>query len=71
MMQMIDCSILDVQTLQFPHKILVLGFMYLILGNFNSILRQKLQVMVCEKNRGWVPSNFPLFGSAGWGVQLV
>ncbi len=32
-MQFIDCSVLDVQTLQFAHKILVCSFMYLVLGN--------------------------------------
>ena len=34
MMQFIDCSILDVQTLQFAPKILVCSFMYLVLGTF-------------------------------------
>lgn len=31
-MQLIDCSLLEIQTLQYKPKILVLSFMYLILG---------------------------------------
>ena len=37
-MQMLDCAILDVQTLQFPPKILVCSFMYLVLGKLFLIL---------------------------------
>ena len=32
-MQLIDCSTLDVQTLVYQPKLLVLSFMYLVLGN--------------------------------------
>ena len=32
MMQMLDCSIMDVQTFEYNPKMLVCGFMYLILG---------------------------------------
>lgn len=31
-MQLVDCSILDIQTMQYKPKILVLSFLYLVLG---------------------------------------
>ena len=33
-MQLVDCSTLDVQTLVYQPKLLVLSFMYLVLGNY-------------------------------------
>ena len=59
-MQFIDCSILDVQTLQFAPKILVCSFMYLVLGTFLFILREKLQGVVAKEDCGRVSQKFAL-----------
>lgn len=40
-MQYLDCSILDVQTLQFAPKTLVCSFIYLVLGNDLFIIKGK------------------------------
>lgn len=37
MMQILDCAILDIQTVQYKPKILVCSLLYLILGNFSFI----------------------------------
>jgi hypothetical protein len=38
MMQLVDCSILDIQSFQYKPKLLVCSFMYLVIGKqlFNS-----------------------------------
>ena len=41
-MQYIDCSVLDVQTLQFAPKILVCSFMYLVLGIFFAYFKERI-----------------------------
>ena len=41
MMQMLDCSIMDVQTYQYNPKLLVFGFMYLILGSKMKLFHSK------------------------------
>ena len=63
MMQYIDCSVLDVQTLQFAPKILVCSFMYLVLGIFLFIARKELQGMASETDCGRVSQKFALLGA--------
>ena len=43
LMQLIDCAILDIQTVQYKQKLLVCAFMYLILGRaFNQFKTKEI-----------------------------
>lgn len=43
MMQLLDCAILDIQTVQYKPKILVISLLYLLLGKeFNEFSKKKI-----------------------------
>lgn len=43
MMQLLDCAILDIQTVQYKPKILVISLLYLLLGKeFNEFNKKKI-----------------------------
>lgn len=41
MMQLIDCSVTDIQTLQYKPRLLVCSFLYLLIGKFYSNFKAK------------------------------
>ena len=41
MMQLIDCCVIDIQTVQYQPKLLICSFLYLLIGREMNIFRQQ------------------------------
>ena len=50
MMQLVDCSFLDIQTLQYKTKLLVCAFMYLVMGKQMGVFKSKEIVQVFPRS---------------------
>jgi hypothetical protein len=61
MMQLIDCSIADIQSFQYKPKLLACSFLYLVIGNIYCKCRKRAWRVSTKEDRNLVSKYFALF----------
>ena len=55
-MQLVDCSILNIETLQYQPRVLVSSFLYILIGKINIISKKIIKLFKKSNNR-----EFPIY----------